>query len=268
MPAICFDIGEFDCRPSSLGNCPDRHAFFDLIRLGSTIPVPQNWPAVLPVVEDGVSRRGRFGYWVKAKLPSGNELLVRYARRVHFDNIPVCTLTFRSVCWPVTRNEVQAALAVMFGSDECCSPSLIELTFDLTCPPSFVEEHLRSRAGRFSRDRTLYIGSPKSRWQAKVYTRHLGFTRLEFMLRRRFLHSLGFDTVDSVGNLATCEVLWRMLRPVPLPSSPARLMFTPWWYQLPAAEQTPSRPPARPIVDAPPSPFERHLRLMQANVIW
>jgi hypothetical protein len=95
--------------------------------------------------------------------------------------------------------------------------SALELTFDFTGTSIDEVRQLpihRAKGVRVLIDgrgwQTIYIGSPRSAWQVRIYQKTKSVVRLEFVLRRRFLSRHGIKRPEDVLLLRRINV-WALL---------------------------------------------------------
>ena len=95
--------------------------------------------------------------------------------------------------------------------------SQVELTFDVTGTTiDYVRQHLIHRAQSDARvlsdgERiTIYVGSPRSAWQVRIYEKTITVLRLEFILRRSFLSRHGINKPEDLLLLRKLKV-WDLL---------------------------------------------------------
>jgi hypothetical protein len=138
---------------------------------------------------------------------SGNPFELRYGRfRPNRRAVPDNRLILRSEVTPLTDQSVTRILEALFCRGYEARASQLELTFDTQTTVKFVAQHalwLRS-VRKFGS--TIYFGSPRAKWQIRVYEKAPGIVRTEFILRRPLLRDCGIESLDSVGKLAQMDV--------------------------------------------------------------
>jgi hypothetical protein len=154
-----------------------------------------------------------FGTW---KL-TGNPSTIHYGRTKKFPNVPPLRVTMRSESIPLTGAQTQLFVRGLAAGPHEIKVSSLELTFDLSFTNlSQVRRHLIHRAHReqILRDRlgrqTLYIGSPTSSWEARIYQKTESDLRLVFIFRRAFLSQHGINRPEDLLILRRLKI-WRLL---------------------------------------------------------
>lgn len=148
---------------------------------------------------------------------TGNPLSIHHGKMVGFKNVPPLRFTMQSEHIPLTAAQVY----LLTWRCTCEAPELtvssLELTFDFTGTSiAKIREQLIQRAQRvtlLTDERgwqTIYVGSPRSAWQARIYQKTKSVVRLEFMLRRRFLSRHGIHRPEDVLLLRQIKI-WELL---------------------------------------------------------
>lgn len=133
--------------------------------------------------------------------------------------LPSGVLTLRSAGSPVTIGQIEEVVGGIYDTGWNASVSQVELTFDFTwLSTDWFWFRIFSSARKFvawpdenAAEKTLYIGGRTSPWQAKVYEKTEGVTRLEFTLRRPFLLQQGITEIRELEKLRTLDLgsrLW------------------------------------------------------------
>jgi hypothetical protein len=136
---------------------------------------------------------------------SGNEGEFKYGRFQPWKQAPPFRLVLRSVHTPLDQAQVDAAANSLMCKGYRINVAQIEMTFDTynTSVKSF-HQHLFTTARRVSilRDRdgnqTLYVGTPRSAWQLRVYQKTNDIVRLEYVLRLPFLREFGIRGTKDI----------------------------------------------------------------------
>jgi hypothetical protein len=217
---------------------------------------------------------------------SCNDLWLKYARIKPFRNIAPFSVSLRTVGFPVTCSEALHDLDALMCQRYRLYVSSAEFTFDITGFPVWrLVRELCSKAqiserGGEDGSHTVYVGSPRSCWQARIYRKTFSTARVEFMLHRDFLRSHGIHRPQDLLRLKQIPV-WDLLgfRKIDRPCGrelPPRLR-NPWLlrdFKVPPdmptsivlAELRKERvDPQNWIV---PSDAELLLRKMQQNFVW
>jgi hypothetical protein len=123
---------------------------------------------------------------------SGNPFELRYGRfRPSRRAVPENRLILRSEVTPLTDQSVTRILEALFCRGYEARVSQLELTFDTQTTVRFVARHaLWLRSVRESGG-TIYFGTPRAKWQIRVYKKAPGVVRTEFILRRSLLRGCG-----------------------------------------------------------------------------
>ena len=95
--------------------------------------------------------------------------------------------------------------------------SQVEFTFDVTgATIDYVHEHLVHGARNDVKvlsdgeRQTIYVGSPRSAWQVRIYQKRCRVVRLEFVLRRAFLSRHGINQPEDLLLLRKLNV-WKLI---------------------------------------------------------
>jgi hypothetical protein len=132
--------------------------------------------------------------------------------------ISPCRLSMRSNRTPLTFAELSSAIDAFVHRGSRKEVGLVELSFDTNlcfgnvCRDLFTSARYR-RDCESGRWKTIYVGSPRSHWQVRIYEKISGITRVEFVLRTRALRSLGVEQAHELLRLRTADlfelVSWR-----------------------------------------------------------
>jgi hypothetical protein len=144
---------------------------------------------------------------------TGNPVSIHHGRVVKFRNVPSHQFAFQSESIPVTSAQVN--LLVRKCMEEKPAPviavSSIELTFDVT---DTTVDYIQQGDVRVLTDewgsKTIYVGSPRSAWQVRIYQKNLWVVRIEFILRKQFLSKSGISSLEEVLLLSTINI-WQLL---------------------------------------------------------
>lgn len=146
-----------------------------------------------------------------------NPVSIHHGRMVRFKNVPPLRFTMQSEHTPLTA----AQIYLLTWRCTCEAPELtvssLELTFDFTGTSiEKVRRQLIHRAHRviiLTDERgwqTIYVGSPRSAWQVRIYRKTSTVVRLEFILRRGFLSRHGINRPEDVLLLRRIKI-WELL---------------------------------------------------------
>ena len=146
-------------------------------------------------------------------LRSGNPFELRYGANPHYRHLPAASLRFRSEGCPLTLDEITLVARSLFCGGFHSQVGLLEFTFDVTGTTVFslanrcvyslrCELRLIDDNGRH----TVYIGSPRSPLQIRIYDKLSGLVRMEFVMRRRFLRLHGINQVGDVDRVRALDM--------------------------------------------------------------
>jgi hypothetical protein len=115
---------------------------------------------------------------------------------------------------PLTGAQVNETMRLLFPNATEIKPVKAELTFDLTkVSVNYLHQHMIHGArqwyewtDRVGRRRTVYIGSPTSDWQIRIYDKTERVVRLELILRRGILPENGILQPDNVVKLRSLDL--------------------------------------------------------------
>jgi len=136
---------------------------------------------------------------------TGNPFEFRYGRLNNYPNVPPFRLVLDSGRTPLTGAQVSLVAGALLRQGYRSQVSRLELTFDVTgYPLSYFRQHLftRARRKRELQDhlgrQTFYAGGPRSPWQLIVYQKTDLVVRVEFKIRRGFLHDRCMESVHDL----------------------------------------------------------------------
>jgi hypothetical protein len=136
---------------------------------------------------------------------TGNPVRMVYGRVSRLRRVPPIGVYMTSEDIPLTGAQVNETVRLLTPAATRVQPVMAELTFDLTrVSVSKLYRNLLYRARQWSElmdaagSKTVYIGSPRSAWELRIYDKAVGITRLELILRRRLLFSYGIRQPDSI----------------------------------------------------------------------
>jgi hypothetical protein len=163
-----------------------------------------------------LSRKSKSTYaWrVTGKAPlTGNPVRILYGKNSRFPRVPPCRVTMWSEEAVLTGAQVNETMRLIFPAAQGIQPTQVELTFDLQ-GASVAKLHrqmihgarqwseMQDSLGR----KTVYIGSPASPWQVKLYDKTAGVVRLELTLRRDLLRKRRIEEPDKVVTLRSLKL--------------------------------------------------------------
>ena len=144
---------------------------------------------------------------------TGNPVTIHHGRVKKFRNVPLMKITFRSEKNPVTAAEAIFLIGRLTSTTPEITVSNLELTYDITGVTfESLRRHMFHRAHRVTllKDemgrRTIYIGSPKSSHQVRVYEKNEDVIRIEFALRRSFLSRHGIHRPEDIALLRRLNI--------------------------------------------------------------
>jgi hypothetical protein len=218
----------------------DLAAFIDRIRIGvegvrrehplPPITVEQSFAIGGPAHSDGhAGDSGQRRPYARAVngicLRSGNLFQLRYGANRLFPNLSSLSLDLRSEKCPLTVEECDIVLRSLFRAGFRKHVAHLEWTCDLSgTSVEHLANHYVSRATYFREltdslgFRTVYIGSPNSPWQLKIYDKANDIVRSEYAFRRPFLRGRGIvepsdvialSGVDSAQLVRFCDLMER-----------------------------------------------------------
>jgi hypothetical protein len=148
---------------------------------------------------------------------TGNPGILRYGKAKKFQNVPDVQLIIQSQSMPVTAAQSTFLVKQLTQNLAQITVSSLEMTFDVRgTTVGYLRRHLIHRAkspvrslGKGKR-KTLYVGSVRSAWQARIYQKRREVVRLEFILRRAFLSKNGINQLEDVLLLRKLKI-WDLL---------------------------------------------------------
>jgi len=136
---------------------------------------------------------------------TGNPVRMVYGRVSRLRRVPPVGIFMTSEDIPLTGAQVNETVRLLTPAATRVQPVNAELTFDLTTVSvSKLYRNLLYRARQWnelmdaSGRKTVYIGSPKSAWELRIYDKAVGITRLELILRRQLLFDNGIRQPDRM----------------------------------------------------------------------
>jgi hypothetical protein len=149
--------------------------------------------------------------------PTGNFVEVLHGRIKRFRNVPTIQIKMRSEGIPLTAAQVKYLIRKIVVGNSRVRVSMLEFTFDVTgVSIEYVLRHLVHSARKpplvlsDGERKTIYIGSPRSAWQVRIYEKTETVLRLEFILRRAFLSRHGIKRPEDVLLLRKLDV-WKLM---------------------------------------------------------
>jgi hypothetical protein len=196
--------------------CVGKAAFVDKIVLSCSERPSDGFEEFLSNFEThGVlHRRARYSRRVSASENlTENPVRIIYGRVHKFPNLPQAQLTIQSERLPVTAAQALLIAKRLMNAGSSMKVSSLELTFDLRVGTvAGILDHIVHRAKRerllvdAQGRRTLYVGSPKSLWQVRVYQKTRSIVRIEFILRQRFLSKYEIRQPEEVLLLRNLKI--------------------------------------------------------------
>jgi hypothetical protein len=149
---------------------------------------------------------------------SGNPFEFRYGNLTHWPSVPQFRLILRAETLPITGAQIASVAGGLLRGGFHAEASRVELTFDVSrFPFSYFRHHVLARAHHISDMRddrgneTFYVGGPSSPWQLCIYQKRDQIVRLEFRLRRAFLHARNLERPHQLLGLRQAEV-WHLVQ--------------------------------------------------------
>ena len=147
---------------------------------------------------------------------TGNQITIHHGRVKKFSNVPPLKVKLRSEKRPVTGAEAIFLIRRVTSRASEVKPTYVELTFDISDVEfTTVERQVFHRARRVTRlhdekgRQTLYIGSPKSSYQVRIYQKTDEVIRIELVFRRPFLSGCGINRPEDILLLRRLNI-WRL----------------------------------------------------------
>jgi len=148
---------------------------------------------------------------------SGNRVDLVYGKKKQFRNVPALKITMHSERIPVTAAQVKLLVGKLIVNSGRVRVSQLEFTYDFTgVSIEYVLAHLIHRAKTAvkvlsdGKRKTIYVGSPRSAWQGRIYQKTDSVLRLEFILRRSFLSRHGINQPEDLLLLRKLNV-WKLM---------------------------------------------------------
>jgi hypothetical protein len=193
----------------------NRAAFIDTI----TMSVWEEQKPILKQLLDEkkkpiLGRKSKYAWRAMGKAPlTGNPVKVLYGKNSRFPRVPACRVTMWSEEVPLTGSQVNETMRLIFPDATRIQPTQVELTFDLErVSVNRLHRQMIHRARQWTEmqdsfwRKTVYIGSPASPWQVKIYDKTDGVVRLELTLRRDLLRENRIEEPDKVVTLRSLEL--------------------------------------------------------------
>lgn len=146
---------------------------------------------------------------------TGSPFELKYGRLQKWKRFPPFRLTLRSADNPLSGAQVRSVLDALFHKGYRCKTALVELTFDLSAYSfSLLSQRLFTTARSInelvdcSGRKTLYVGTPRSPLQLRIYEKTDGCVRVEFVLRPAYLRAHRIVTVEHLLKLRAVD-LWK-----------------------------------------------------------
>jgi|ERR1035438_3336326 hypothetical protein len=198
--------------------CVNKAAFIDRMDLSVWTERGPALDQLLEAKSIGIlSSKSLYARSVTGKTPvTGNPIQVLYGKVSRFPRVPPCQVIMRSEEVPLTGAQVNETMRLLFPSATRIQPVQAELTFDFKNKASvlYLHRHLIHGARRVIElsysdgTTTIYLGSPKSPWQIRIYdkAKAKGIVRLELILRRDLLFGFGIRQPDNVVMLRSLKL--------------------------------------------------------------
>jgi hypothetical protein len=156
-------------------------------------------------------------------LYGGNPGELKYGTLSNFSSVPSLMLVLRSSDTPLTAAQVVIMENSLLRRNFRAYLSTVELTFDISgyevheiCQKLVAGNRLVRNFLDDEGRETLYIGSPKSSRQLRVYQKTEDVVRLEFVLRLSFLRNESIQQPCDLLKLSNAEMWQKILPPCPL----------------------------------------------------
>jgi hypothetical protein len=217
---------------------------------------------------------------------SGNTLQLRYGLMRRYTNLSPFMVTVWANGSPVTCADLLLTLDRFMRRGYRTVIASVELTFDVEGIPLWrfardlcTRAQVRAVYGRNGTE-TIYVGAPRSPWQARIYQKTRSIARVEFILRSAFLRALNIRRPQELCVLRTAK-LWQKVGFCEVDQTyghalPSRIrnVWSGCGFGLPPI--MPASIVLRQLRNAQvdpatwviPSPGEKLLRKMQRNLIW
>lgn len=204
-----------DPRAGVFAHLVDVAAFVDRIRIGLDGMRRKRPPAQLTVGHSfpiGGPERPYARALNGLCLRSGNPFQVRYGANPGFPNLHAQILDLRSGELPLTLQDCKETAGSLLRAGYRAQITYLELTCDLSgTSVAHLRDHFVARATYFREIQdsrgfmTVYVGSPNSPWQLKIYDKLNAIVRVEFAFRRHFLRRLCVEQPGDVSELKSFD---------------------------------------------------------------
>jgi len=149
---------------------------------------------------------------------TGNRVDLLYGRKKRFENVPTQRITMHSERIPVTAAQVMLLVKRLTVEAPQVRVSSLEFSSDVTGTTIYyLLRHIIHRARSDLRvlsdgeHMTIYVGSPRSAWEVRIYEKpDSRVLRFEFILRRGFLSRHGINQPEDVLLLRKLRV-WDLI---------------------------------------------------------
>lgn len=201
----------------------NRRAFID--RVVVNVQTAQKPSADIPGVTRNVGIKSETSCYARLLefecAGTGNRAQLNYGK-VYRTNwvhkLAPCRMSIKADVSPVTCAQVEHSISLAVPAATSRKVALVEVTFDTDVSIDEARRFLVTRARRIrcmknteTGLRTLYVGSPKSPTQVRVYQKTPRVTRFEFILRPHALRRLGVTKPCDLLKLQTAD-LWKFVR--------------------------------------------------------
>ena len=269
----------------------NKAAFIDTILMSVWAKEKPVLYQLLDEKREGILKPGSsYARLVKGRAPlTGNPVEIVSGKISRFSNVPPCQVRMRSEEVPLTGAQVNESMRLLFPAASRIQPVLVELTFDLTkTSVGYLHRHMIHGARQWDevvdrwRRRTVYVGSPVSLWQIRIYDKTERVVRLELILRKRILPDNGILQPDNILTLRSLELkpmfsLRRFSRPRVVAAT--KSWNDQYWQDVACNWErngSPLQPLCRMLVARgdktgslfPLSRLQGNLEKMQRNLIW
>jgi hypothetical protein len=199
-------------------HCINRAAFIDRLVVSVWTERKPVLGQLLEAKSIGIlSGKSRYARSLSGKTPlTGNPIEILYGKVSRFPRVPPYQVVMQSEEVPWTGAQVNETMRLLFPAATRIQPVLAELTFDFKKRASvlYLYRHMIHGARRVEElsdiagNTTVYIGSPKSPWEIRIYdkAKAKGVVRLELILRRNLLFGYGIRQPDTVVTLRSMKL--------------------------------------------------------------
>ncbi len=140
-----------------------------------------------------------------------------YGKKKKFKNVPALRITMHSERVPLTGTQVRLLVKALTVGPYQVRVSSVEFTFDVTgVTIDYIRRHLVHAARTTIKvlsdgeRKTVYVGSPRSAWQVRIYQKTHSVVRIEFVLRRPFLSRNGINGPEELLLLRKLNI-WKLI---------------------------------------------------------